>query len=128
MAATPRDLIRLTGVHPTLVKAIISILGDLPMFVVVGLRTATEQAALYAQGRTMPGKIVTNCDGVRFPSNHQAYPSDGLGHAVDCAWLGNDPFSLTHNWVAYGAAVEAQGLLWGGRFTSPKDLDHAELK
>src|SRR5947209_4113201 len=41
-----------------------------------GLRTVEEQDALYAQGRTAPGKIVTNCPG------GLSYHNFGL--AVDC--------------------------------------------
>lgn len=44
--------------------------------VVQGLRTVAEQDALYNQGRTTPGKIVTNCRGGRSYHN--------LGLAVDC--------------------------------------------
>src|ERR1700682_3474240 len=114
MPISLRDQQALQGGHPTLVAAIRSILNDLPMFVVSGVRTDAEQAALYAQGRTTPGHIVTHCDGVTTRSNHQIHPSDDLGHAVDCAFLGGDPFSLSHDWAAYGAAVQAAGLTWGG--------------
>jgi hypothetical protein len=126
-----RDVQRLAGVHPTLVAKISLILTQMeakgtPMFVVVGVRTAEQEHRLWEQGRTAPGVIVTNCDGYTVKSNHQPH-ADGLGYAVDCAFLTGEPFALTNPWVAYGAAVEAQGLIWGGRFTSPVDLDHAEL-
>jgi peptidoglycan L-alanyl-D-glutamate endopeptidase CwlK len=45
--------------------------------VVSGFRTQAEQQALYAQGRTIPGDIVTKADGVIHKSNHQS------GEAVD---------------------------------------------
>lgn len=35
------------------------------------LRTAAEQDALYAQGRTKPGNIVTNAKGSSYRSQHQ---------------------------------------------------------
>lgn len=35
------------------------------------LRTKAEQDALYAQGRTKPGKIVTNAKGSSYSSMHQ---------------------------------------------------------
>ena len=35
------------------------------------LRTVAEQDALYAQGRTKPGKIVTNAPGKNYSSFHQ---------------------------------------------------------
>jgi len=126
MPATLRDHERLQGVHPRLQKAILNILNRLPMFVVQGVRTTAQQQALYAQGRTAPGKIVTMKDGVIHKSNHQPR-ADGFGHAVDCAWLGPDPFADAHPWEAYGAMVEAAGLTWGGRWTHPHDSPHAEL-
>lgn len=123
---TPRDLERLKRVHPTLQAAILKILAELPMFVASGVRTLGEQQALYAIGRTLPGSKVTNNDGIRHPSNHQCH-QDGLGHAVDCAWIGPHPFALSYPWASYGAAVEAQGLIWGGRWKSLLDRPHAEL-
>ena len=51
------------------------------MTVTDGFRTLEKQQRLYAQGRTAPGKIVTNADGVTNVSNHQK------GRAVDCCFL-----------------------------------------
>jgi peptidoglycan L-alanyl-D-glutamate endopeptidase CwlK len=127
-----RDLARLTGVHPALIAKIETIFVQMsgmghPMFVAQGVRTVAQQQAIYAQGRTAPGKIVTNKDGVKFPSNHQPH-ADGLGHAVDCAFLGaKDPFDEHLPWQSYGLLVEAQGLRWGGRWSHPHDAPHAEL-
>lgn len=73
---------KLAEVHPKLV-ACVTLAASIckqPFLVVQGLRTAEEQAELYAQGRTKPGPIVTWV----LHSNHQAAP-DGLGHAVDLA-------------------------------------------
>lgn len=47
-----------------------------------GVRTARRQQELYALGRTKPGKIVTNVDGIKIKSNHQP-KDDGFGYAVD---------------------------------------------
>lgn len=128
---TDRDRVRLVGVHPKLVAAVEAILGAMadrghPMFVVEGVRTPERQAALYAQGRTVAGVIVTHNDGVIIRSNHQPR-EDHWGHAVDCAFLSGDPFSQTHPWEDYGALAEAHGLRWGGRFTTILDLPHVEL-
>jgi peptidoglycan L-alanyl-D-glutamate endopeptidase CwlK len=126
-----RDTVRLDGVHPNLVIKLGTIFAELtkqgiPMFVVQGVRTLAQQQALYAQGRTTPGHIVTYADGVLHRSNHQPH-EDGLGHAVDCAFTGNTPFADSEPWEAYGLLVEAQGLLWGGRWLHPHDSPHAEL-
>lgn len=114
----------------------IIILAQLPMFVVVGVRSAPEQYQLWRQGRQIPGPhvrpghplgdTVTRCDGYHIRSNHQVDPSDQLGKAVDCAWLGGDPFGLQHPWAAYRVAGRAQGLIWGGDWPS-RDRPHVEL-
>lgn len=74
----------LKGVHPDLVKVIEVAIVDCPVdfTVVQGVRTAAQQKALYAKGRTAPGPKVTNADGVKSKSNHQV-KADGYGHAVD---------------------------------------------
>lgn len=98
-----------------------------PMRICQGKRTTEEQQALWAQGRTMPGRIVTNCDGVVKLSNHQS------GRALDACFIGNDPFlekglraEAVAIWAAYGACGEAMGLVWGGRFQLV-DKPHLEL-
>ena len=120
-----------TGLHPALIRRIETVLALMakahqPMQVVQGLRTVAQQQTLYARGRTEKGPIVTNCDGVRIRSNHQAQ-IDGYGHAVDCAFTGPEPFSEMHNWALYGDVVKDQGLIWGGDFHTLVDRPHAEL-
>lgn len=128
---TDRDRARLNGVHVALVNAITDVFLEMdrlgsPMFVVEGVRTRARQAALYAQGRSAPGPIVTYKDGVVHPSNHQPH-RDGVGYALDAAFIGPEPFALSHPWEAYGEALERHGIAWGGRW-SFADLPHAELK
>ncbi len=127
---TSRDTERLTGVHPTLIAAIVRVLGEMSaeqasMFVVGGVRTTAQQQALYAQGRTAPGPIVTYKDGVVHKSNHQPH-EDGFGYAVDCAFVSAKPFDVSHPWEKYGTALEQLGITWGGRWKMV-DKPHAEL-
>ena len=69
---------KLHGLHPLLAAKIGHIqmamteLG-FPMIVTDGARTDEEQQALYAKGRTLPGKIVTNADGITHRSAHQLH-------------------------------------------------------
>ena len=72
----------LKNVHHDLVKVFDHVLLLLDITVVCGMRTDKEQADLYAQGRTLPGKIVTHADGVKKKSKHQRQ-ADGYAHAVD---------------------------------------------
>lgn len=127
-----RDQQRLDGIHPTLRNELAAIFTEMyslgyRLFVVQGVRTAAEQAKLYAQGRTSPGKIVTNKDGVKFRSNHQPH-ADGFGHAVDVAFLGtHPPFDEAWPWELLGTKAEQRNLRWGGRWTHPHDAPHIEM-
>lgn len=133
------NVTRLAGVHPMLVECVTRIMTAMsalghPMMVTDGLRSTAQQQALFAQGRTKPGKIVTYIDGVRKKSNHQA-KADGFGHAVDCCFLvdvdGDGPddpsWAETHPWELYGAMARALGLVWGGDWTTLVDRPHIEL-
>ncbi len=124
-ALSPRDEQRLATLEPEcrekvrLVLRLMAIAGH-RMFVTSARRSTTEQAALYAQGRTVPGPIVTHLDGVARRSKHQ----DGV--AVDCAFVGEDPWAGP--WEMYGKFGEAVGLTWGGSWKKFKDRPHLEKK
>lgn len=87
------------------------------------LRTAAEQDALYAQGRTKPGSIVTNAKGSTYSSQHQwgvavdFYRNDGKG-----AYNQADGF-----FDKAGALAKTAGLGWGGDWKSPVDKPHLYL-
>jgi peptidoglycan L-alanyl-D-glutamate endopeptidase CwlK len=97
------------------------------LLVTCTLRTAQEQAALYAQGRTAPGRVVT-----------WAKPGQSLhetGQAVDvvpmrggvCVW-GTTGADL-ELWRQVGALGEAAGLEWGGRWPAKiRDYPHFQFK
>jgi peptidoglycan L-alanyl-D-glutamate endopeptidase CwlK len=95
------------------------------LLVVSGLRTAAQQDALFAQGRTAPGKIVTNASAGHSMHNY--------GLAVDVVpFLSGDSGDL--NWKADNAqfqamvaALKAEGLAWGGDWVHFKDEDHFQL-
>lgn len=88
-----------------------------------GFRSFAEQDALYAQGRTKPGSIVTNARGGQ--SNHN------YGVAVDLCLYTQDGSDVI--WTVEGnfrkviAAMKAQGFKWGGDWVSFKDYPHFEL-
>lgn len=90
---------------------------------VQGTRTNEEQAALYAQGRTAPGSIVTNAPPGASRHNH--------GTAVDLVprqlidtpnWSPDSPI-----WAQVGALADEFGLEWGGNWTSFVDRPHFQL-
>lgn len=133
-----RDTQRLVGVHPDMAAALEKILAAMDalgfaMTVTEGVRSTERQWTLYQQGRTTPGPIVTQLDGHVKRSKHQVN-ADGLGHAVDCAFL-DDPLTTrvetydpAQPWDLYGRMGEALGLTWGGRWTSPHDMPHLERR
>jgi peptidoglycan LD-endopeptidase CwlK len=95
------------------------------LLVVSGLRTAAEQNALYAQGRTAPGHIVTNAKAGQSMHNY--------GLAVDVVpYLSGQSGALnwqpsTPQFQAMVAALKAQDLIWGGDWVTFKDEDHFQM-
>lgn len=87
------------------------------------LRTAAEQDALYAQGRTKPGNIVTNAKGSTYSSQHQwgiafdFFRNDGSG-----AYNESGKF-----FEKVGAIAKSIGLSWGGDWKNPVDRPHLYL-
>lgn len=82
-----------------------------------GYRTNAEQAALYAQGRTRPGRVVTTA-----PATWSVHE---YGLAFDIAFVGSNPYPSDNRlWERLGAIGEALGLSWGGRWASFPDRPH----
>lgn len=126
----------LKGVHPEMVKLINEAIKETPIDFTItsGVRSTAQQQALYAQGRTKPGAIVTKADGVKNKSNHQA-KSDGYGHAIDlCPYVnGKLDWNTVANFKIIAAHIKAtakcMGIVinWGGDWKF-LDLPHFELK
>ena len=125
-----RSRSRLVGVHPDLVRVVnLAIRLTVVDFVVVqGNRTQAEQDALYAQGRTKPGKVVTWTRN----SNHIG------GRAIDVApWVNGavewDDSGKLGLWPriaeAFKSAAKELGveIVWGGDWKTTKDRPHFEL-
>lgn len=94
---------------------------DITVCIVQGLRTFAQQQAIYDQGRTTPGPVVTKAQA------GQSYHNYGI--AVDLC-----PFKATgvdldweydfSQWLPY---AKKYNITWGGSFPSP-DRDHWENK
>ncbi|MFO1152417.1 MAG: M15 family metallopeptidase [Rhodospirillales bacterium] len=83
------------------------------------LRTYEEQAEIYAQGRTRPGKRVTNA--------RPGYSWHNFGLAFDVVPLvGGKPVWNSSCWSRIGVLGRGIGLIWGGDFCALKDLAHFE--
>lgn len=129
-----KSLKKLERLHPNLQNFFMELIKISPydFSITQGIRTAEEQNKLYQQGRTVLGKIVTNCDGHKLKSNHQT-KSDGLGHAGDIAVLVNNKITWEEKYykeVAISARILMQkyNIEWGGDWKNFKDLPHFEYK
>lgn len=81
-------------------------------------RDNESQAQLFAQGRTMPGKVVTNAaPGQSFHNWRCAVDIVPLVHGK-AVW---DDNAL---WLQIGVLGEASGLEWAGRWKSFKEYPH----
>lgn len=127
---TPVTIDKLEDVDPKLAEFARRLMKGMasighPMFVSEGFRSMERQAELYAQGRTKPGKVVTN-----------AKPGESLhntGRAVDIVFDSNNPWADSHPWELAGKVGESIAMAmgvkvsWGGRWAGLKDLPHWEL-
>ena len=139
------SLDKMEKVHPKLVEVMKAAIENSPFDfrITSGARTTEEQKALFALGRTKPGKIVTYTNGVTSKSNHQI-KSDGFGHAVDifpCGVIENGVYrkftseegydekklKLIANHILAVAKSKNVNVEWGGNWKM-KDTPHFELK
>jgi peptidoglycan L-alanyl-D-glutamate endopeptidase CwlK len=125
---------RIAKIHPKLRTDCSDILIEIQkkgidIRITQGLRTIAEQDALYAQGRTTPGKKVTNAKGGSSMHNY--------GLAVDFCLLHKDgsiSWSMTEDidkdgkkdWMEVVEVFKAHGWTWGGDFKSILDTPHFE--
>lgn len=93
------------------------------------LRTIDEQNKLYAQGRTLPGSIVTNAKGGSSYHNYGLaidivilYDKDSNGTFETASWDTKDPY-----FIKVKDYFKKQGWFWGGDFKSFKDYPHFEI-
>ncbi len=103
--------------------------------IVQGLRTIAEQDALYAQGRTKPGPIVTKAKGGSSFHNYGLAidfailtDTDGNGSYNDLSWdikRDNDKDGVA-DWLEVVRVFEAAGWEWGGKWATLKDYPHLQ--
>lgn len=89
--------------------------------VLSGLRSFAEQDALYAQGRTAPGPIVTKARG--------GYSNHNFGIAFDVGvFEGNRYLADSPKYKAVGVLGMDLGLEWGGSWKTIVDQPHFQLR
>jgi peptidoglycan L-alanyl-D-glutamate endopeptidase CwlK len=103
--------------------------AGIPLTVICTLRSMDEQAALYAQGRTRPGPIVTYA--------RPGYSFHNFGLALDVVptrlitlknWGETPDYREEARaiWDQLGSIGVDAGFVWGGDFTTLKDRPHFE--
>ena len=119
-----RDLNELLPQVKTKVESFVQACKDtgIDLLITSTYRDRESQAELYAQGRTAPGKIVTN-----------AGPGDSFHNyrcAVDVVPLvsGKPDWDGTHPvWAEVGRIGEECGLEWAGKWVHMKELAHFQF-
>lgn len=100
------------------------------LIITEGFRTKEYQDALYAQGRTKPGKIVTGAKGSDYASQHQwgiafdiamNYDVDGDGKVSDDTWNAK-------GFKTVARIAKSVGLGWGGDWKGFVDTPHLYIK
>ena len=89
--------------------------------IISGFRSYAEQDALYAQGRTAPGSIVTKAQGGY--SNHNFGIAFDIGVFEGATYLGDSP-----KYKAVGVLGMELGLEWGGNWKNMVDQPHYQLR
>lgn len=117
---------KLQGVHPKLAAKMVQLIqlaaaDGVTLRVTQGVRTFAEQDALYAQGRTKPGRRVTAAKAGSSQHN--------FGTAADvCVVLdGKVTWDEAHYRKISEWARKVGGLSWGGDWASFRDLPHLQL-
>lgn len=100
--------------------------GKAKIRVTQGLRTIAEQNELYAQGRTKPGKIVTNAKGGSSYHNYGLavdfvlVVDNQLKWDIKTDWDGD----MVSDWMEVVSIFQKYGWEWGGSWSSLKDYPH----
>lgn len=126
-----RSLKKLEGVHPDIIKVVKRAIEITPVDfgIIHGVRTQAEQNALYEQGRTKPGKIVTWTR-----NSKHLKQKDGYGHAIDVAAYKKGTLSWDAE-LYYEIATAIKNaakeldimLYWGPDIGIKGDLGHFQL-
>ena len=119
--------------HPELQVCVKKFLAEckkqgLNVLITETLRTQAEQEALYAQGRTTSGKIVTNCRGYQSP-HCWGVAFDFCRNKKGWEYDNTDGFFNKVGRIAEKLLDNTEyDLFWGGDFKTFVDRPHVEMK
>lgn len=109
--------------------------ANMAIRIVQGLRTWKEQDALFQQGRTTPGKIVTRAKAGSSYHNYGLaidfailYDKDSNGTFEELSWDTAKDFDKDGiiDWQEVVKTFKAKGYEWGGNWRTFKDLPHIQ--
>ena len=103
--------------------------GRANMLIVSTLRTFAEQDELYAQGRTKPGKRITNAKGGQSLHNYGVAIDFALiidGKTASWEDLKDFDGDRKADWMEIVEVFEQAGWEWGGRWKSFTDKPHLQ--
>ncbi len=118
------SIARIKALHPLVIEDFKNFITDaeqalgIVIRVSQGMRTFKEQQALYDQGRTKEGKVVTNA---KPGSSYHQY-----GLAIDCVEMVNNGLDWNFDMSKLLPYAEKYGIAWGGHFHTIKDYPHWE--
>lgn len=128
-----RKLSDLDPALQSLAEKFLSLCSDagIDILVTCTYRSPKEQDKLYAQGRTEPGKIVTNARAGQSKHNLTNASLQPASQAFDIVplrsgkpiWNASDPV-----WQQVGSIGEDLGLEWAGRWKRFKEYPHFQLR
>jgi peptidoglycan L-alanyl-D-glutamate endopeptidase CwlK len=131
----PRPIAPVTALHPIVAAKQAELTAEaarlgIRMLITDGLRTVGEQDALYRQGRTADGQVVTTVKG------GDSYHNYGL--AIDFALrnkVGNVIWDMEYDgnrngksdWMEVVAIAKKLGFAWGGDWAGFRDYPHLQM-
>lgn len=118
--------------HPVLLEVVEQIIDQTEQSLGAGftvkmistLRTPAEQFVLFQQGRSKPGKPVTNVDGFHKKSNHNYQPAQAVDFGI---FRGGKYMTEGHFYEHLAAPTRKAEMTWGGDWKSFKDRPHIEI-
>lgn len=120
------NAVKIAALHPKFAPLAQSFIEDaeatlgITLCIVQGMRTFAQQQAIYDQGRTLPGNVVTKAKA------GESYHNYGI--AIDvCPFTPANQLNWEYDFNKLVSFAAKYGITWGGNFPSP-DRDHFENK
>jgi hypothetical protein len=115
---------RIATLHPFIRSRVADFINEadrlgIKLRITSAYRSFAEQDALFAQGRTQPGNIVTNARGGESIHN--------FGLAFDVVPMVHGQPDWNGNWSFIGALGKSFGFIWGGDWQAFPDRPHFEM-